>query len=75
MIFYVQGKQEDAPRISEVIRSTLVSTSAFQFPEVKTYRAIHVQCEIQRMLRINTEEAIASQFPEYEFICAMDGPR
>lgn len=27
------------------------------------------------MLRINTEEVIASLFPEYTFICAMDGQK
>ncbi|KAK8823870.1 hypothetical protein WA538_001158 [Blastocystis sp. DL] len=65
MISYVQGKLKDASQISAVIRSTLVSTSSLQFPE----------CEIQRMFQINTEEVIASQFPEYEFICAIDGQR
>lgn len=38
-----------------------------------TYYGIHLkQSEIDRMLEINTPDMVASQFPEYTFICAKD---
>ncbi|KNB42911.1 acetyltransferase family protein [Blastocystis sp. subtype 4] len=61
-ISYSIATVDDAKAISAVIVSTLLSTSASQYPK----------SEIDRMLEINTPDMIVSQFPEYTFICAKD---